>query len=64
MEEYLRLLITARKAFRDIDPRVKIANRGIPSRLWGLLITKELLIQGKDFLFPSIFYWGVKFPLL
>jgi hypothetical protein len=48
MNEYLRLVATARKAFKDVDPNVKIADSGIPSTVLGFLITKELLDRGKE----------------
>lgn len=48
MEEYLRLLATARKAFKDIDPEVKVADSGMTSPIWGLLITQELLEENKE----------------
>jgi len=48
MDEYLRLLATARKAFRDVDPNVKIADSGLPSLIWGVLISKELLSRGEE----------------
>ncbi|MHC1564007.1 MAG: hypothetical protein ACXQTF_01595 [Candidatus Hecatellaceae archaeon] len=48
MDEYLRLLATARKAFRDVDPNVKVADSGLPSLIWGVLISRELLDKGKE----------------
>jgi hypothetical protein len=48
MDEYPRLLATARKAFRDVDPNVKIADSGLPSLIWGVLISKELLSKGEE----------------
>ncbi len=48
MDEYLRILATAKKAFKDTDPEVKIADSGIPSTLWGFLMTKEKLDKGME----------------
>lgn len=47
MDEYLRLVATAGKAFKDVDPDVKIADSGIPSTLWGYLMVKDIFRQGK-----------------
>lgn len=48
MDEYLRLVATARKAIRDVDPQVKVADSGIASLCWGLLMTKALLEEGRE----------------
>lgn len=48
MDEYLRLVATAKKAFHDINSDVKIANSGIPSLAIGVVMVKELIDQGKE----------------
>lgn len=48
MDEYLRLVATAAKGFKDVDPDVRVSDSGIPSTVWGMLMTKELLDQGKE----------------
>ena len=48
MGEYLHLVATAKKAFQDVDPDVKIADSGIPSGVWGMVMAKELIEQGKE----------------
>jgi len=48
MDEYLRLVATAKKAFNEVDPQVKIADSGLASGVWSILIANELLNQGRD----------------
>jgi len=48
MDEYLRLVATARKAIKDVDPQVKVADSGIASLCWGLLMTEALLEEGRE----------------
>ncbi|RLF33245.1 MAG: hypothetical protein DRN08_05660 [Thermoplasmata archaeon] len=59
IEDYIKILITAKKAFKDVDPHVKIADSGIASFGWGILIIDELLKQGREqeaFQFYKIYF--------
>jgi len=48
MDEYLHLLSTARKAFRDVDPGVKIADGGIQGGALVWMIMQGYHRMGKD----------------
>ena len=41
-EEYVRLFITAKKAIKDANPQIKVADSGLASFSWGLLMVDEL----------------------
>jgi hypothetical protein len=46
MEEYTRLLRTAKKAFQDAGEEVKVADSGLASPIWGMLLVREMLDEG------------------
>ena len=48
MEEYLKLLITAKKALKDVDPQIKVADSGLASLCWGILMIDEMVKEGKE----------------
>ncbi len=43
MDEYVRLFKTAKKAIKDVNPILRIAEGGLPSPVWGVCIAKEML---------------------
>lgn len=45
-EEYIRLLATARKAAKDVNPEIRIYDSGISSCAWGLLMARDKLDAG------------------
>ena len=65
MDEYLRLLATARKAFQDVDPHIKIADSGIASFAWGVYMVYDLFKKGKSkeaFSFYKEYFHEAYFP--
>ena len=48
MEEYLKLLITAKKALKDVGPQIKVADSGLASLCWGILMIDEMVKEGKE----------------
>ena len=47
-EEYIRLFITAKKAIKDVNPGIKVADSGLASFSWGLLMVDELMRKDED----------------
>lgn len=47
MNDYLKLLKTAKKAFMDTGQNIRIADSGLASPIWGLLITQQMLKNGE-----------------
>jgi len=43
MDEYVRLFKTARKAIKDVNPDILIADSGLASPVWGICIAREWL---------------------
>ncbi|MCD6220291.1 hypothetical protein J7K43_07915 [Candidatus Calescamantes bacterium] len=48
MEEYLKLVITAKKALKDVDSQIKVADSGVASLCWGILMIDEMVKKGKE----------------
>jgi len=47
MEEYLKLLITAKKVLINVDSQIKVADSGLASLCWGILMIDEMVKEGK-----------------
>ncbi|MCD6408125.1 hypothetical protein J7L87_03645 [bacterium] len=48
MDEYIKVLITAKKALKDAEPEIKIADSGLASLCWGLLMVNEFFEKGRE----------------